>query len=71
MSGSNVIDFEQAKSDRLVALVGEAVFGTISIVDGHVRIDVRGDYSVGAAERIAQAIYMLAGQLREEARNGR
>jgi len=48
-------------------LATEAVFGTIAIVDGHVRVNIQGDYTPAAAEILARELYRLAGMLREGA----
>lgn len=60
-----VIDLELARAARL----DTAVFGTVELVDGHVRISVQGDYTPAAAEAFAIAVMTLAGQAREEAKH--
>jgi hypothetical protein len=68
---ATIHDLETFKAEKMVALHGEATFGTISIVDGHIRINVQGDYTVAAAEALARQLYVLCGQIREDGKNGR
>lgn len=74
---ADVIDLGRARLRRHLAealelkrlpLASEAVFGTVELVDGHVRVNIQGDYTPAAAEALARELYRIAGVARGGAR---